>query len=217
MKTLVKFTIVFAFLFAGISVAFSQPIKKTQFGVYKRGYVSKSLKENGAFINTGFGVLEKSRSFKAVIPDTVDAAADSAWTNFTGFTAESNETTSGYISIVGSNSLVCGTTGIYQFGGTVHVRNNTATNFGAYKILSRLLKVTSTSAEINGSKAEFCTDSLYAATGLTLNFAGIEYLESGDTVRLQYYTSTDSTDFNNNVLFGDSIAVSISMNYLGIQ
>ena len=154
----------------------------------------------------------RSQTLKAHILTQQDARQASAWTNFTGFTLIPSETTSTAIELTDDSTFTALETGMFFFGGCVHCQNNTVGIFSGITVLSRIF--------INNATEARCSQRGYvislAASGGedVLSYNGTVYLEKGDYIRLQYYTSNASLDFDSNDNFVNQVAATLHLTFL---
>jgi len=163
------------------------------------------LKADGA-------LLHQASAIKAHITSKVDAEEVDTWRNFTGFTEVASEGEGDGMELLNDSTMVCKVGGLWQFGGCVHVQNNTGGGFDAFLILSRIFK--------NGTTEARCSQRGYAGSIRSggedvLSYNGTDSLAVGDTLRLQYYTNNIDTDFDSNAAFDNSVAATMWLTYLG--
>lgn len=136
-----------------------------------------------------------------------------AFTDFDGLTVVTEESKGSSLSLNADGKTIdVLQAGMYQFGGCVHVQNNTVGLFSSVSVLTRIFKNGTTEAKC--SQREFTVS--FAANGArVLSFTGTDSLEVGDTVVLQYLTDESGVDFFSNALFDNAVACTLWLTRIG--
>lgn len=151
-------------------------------------------------------------ALKAHVTSMITGVTINVWTDFSGFTLVEEDTLTEYL-VLGEDTktIIIGRDGLYQFGGCVHVQNNTTGKI-TVTILSRILK--------NGTTELRCSqrgkvEDINASGEDVMSYGGSDLFAVGDTVTLQYYTDNASLEFYSNSNFQESVAATLWMVYLG--
>lgn len=137
-----------------------------------------------------------------------------AWTDFTGFTAVTDESHGPALSLnVDTKTIDIAKKGLYQFSGCIHFQNNTGTAFTDLTVLSRIL--------VNGTDEARCSQRAFVGEKIgnsegELTYNGTAFLDVGDSLTLQYYTNAATLDFFANSNFDTPVAATILLEYLGV-
>lgn len=130
----------------------------------------------------------------------------STWTPFTWSDTIADETQGNIFSLISDSTIQLNDTGIYMFGGCVHIRNTSGANVDA-TIGSRIFAA---STETRCSQ-RLWADNLKNNGEITLSYNGTVYISYGDTVQLQYYSTTSDIDFIGNPIFNSQVAATLWM------
>lgn len=151
------------------------------------------------------------KTYKAHITSKVDATAN-AWVNFSNFTAIQSESLGDLGEFINDTSFKVNETGLYQFGGCIHYKDNLGGGFDELTILTRIF--------VNGTDEARCsqrgkTQSLRGDGEDVLSYNGTVFLNDGDVISLQYYTNTADLDFFSSDEFENPVAATIWLIYQG--
>ena len=150
-------------------------------------------------------------TFKAHRLRPQTGSVDTTWTDCFAFEEIEDESCDGVVELIDSIHFVIQRTGLYQFGGCVHVQNNTGGGFNDILVLTRL---TNNGTEMKCSQRGYAGD-VRAGGEDVLSYNGTASLTKLDTIKLQYYTNNTSLDFTSNSAFDEQVAYTLWLNYIG--
>ena len=157
---------------------------------------------------TGWDVCD---TMKAHCTNSVSGVTTGEWTSCTGFEVIADETQGGAVTLSNAVSFVILKTGMYSFGGCVHVQNTTLSRRESVTILTRL---TQDGAEMKCSQRGKVVD-LNGSGEEVISYNGTANLTAGDVVKLQYYTSDDELVFYSNTAFTNPVAYTLWLTRCG--
>jgi len=129
-----------------------------------------------------------------------------AWTDCDTFTVIADETQGGIATLnVDGKTLEILKDGLYQFGGCLHVQNNTAGVFSGITVLSRLVQ---DGTEMRCSQRGYVIN-IAAGGEDVLSYNGTAALAAGEEVKLQYYTDNTNVDFFSDSNFDNAVAYTL--------
>lgn len=159
------------------------------------------------------GELPSPEAIKCHRTTLLDSVVTSTWTDFTSLTKVLTESNGTALSLnEDGKTIEVSKKGLYQFGGCVHVQNNSVGIFTGVSVLTRIFKNGTTEALC--SQREF-TKSIASGGADVLSYNGTDFLNVEDTLTLQYWTDQASLEFFSNSNFASQIACTLWLNYLG--
>lgn len=154
----------------------------------------------------------RADSLKAHITSKITNPTINSWTNFTGFELVYRDLITDYLQLdTDSKTFEIQRNGLYQFGGCIHIQNNTTGNISV-TILTRVW--------VNGNDEARCSQrgmvtEINSGEEYTVTYNGNQYFYKGDTLTLQYYTDNSDLDFYSNSNFQEQVAATLWMHYIG--
>ena len=172
------------------------------------GQITQTTPELQAILD----INEYCNTIKCHCTNVFEVGTADAWTDCTNLVTIADETSGGLTTLgVDTASLTVSKDGIYNFGGCVHVQNNTGGGFTDIMVLTRL---TDNGAEMRCSQRGFTEDVKRGGEDV-LSYNGTASLQSNDVVKLQYFTNNADVEFFSNTNFTEQVAFTLWLTYCG--
>lgn len=141
----------------------------------------------------------------------------SSFVDCSGFTVIDAESSGDALTMNADNKTIeINRDGMYSFSGCFHFQNNSGSNI-SLEVGLRLIKNPGTdNAEMKCSQRYLNFDQNDGGEN-NLEYTATDYLEAGDTVRLQYYTNSTDIDIVSSTIFDTPVAYTLIANWEGVQ